>query len=263
MRPKSVSQFSSTLKILLADIDDTMTTDGKLLPAAYQALWDLKSAGIQVLPVTGRPAGWCDLVARLWPVCGIIGENGGFYFRYDTQNKKMIRRYAVSPSIQAKNQKKLQNLAKKILKKVPGSEISADQFSRQMDLAIDFCEDVKPLSREKIFKIKNLFEQAGAKAKISSIHVNGWYGNYDKLTQSLNFLKREFKISPAHAEKVCGFVGDSPNDEPLWTFFPNSFGVANVMDFKDQIQQMPNFITSRRGGLGFAELAKILIRNTR
>lgn len=213
-----------------------------------------------MLPVTGRPAGWCDMIARFWPVCGVVGENGGFYFRYDGVKKKMIRRYVFPEKTQIANQRKLEKLGKTILKKVSGAAISADQFSRKMDLAIDFSEDVKPLSSKKVLKIQSLFEQAGAQAKISSIHVNGWFGEYSKLSQSLEFLKKEMGLNLEQIKSSCAFIGDSPNDEPMWGYFPNSVAVANILDFKDQVKNWPEYVTRKSGGEGFVEFAKILIK---
>lgn len=257
------SHFRTALRFLFTDIDDTLTNDGVLSSEAYESIWKLSKNGIKVVPVTGRPAGWCDLIARQWPVEGVIGENGGFYFRYDHQRKKMIRNYAIPLSMVARNQLKLKKVGEKILRQVKGSAISADQFSRQMDLAIDFCEDIPHLSKAKVLQIQKIFEQAGAQAKISSIHVNGWYGSYNKLSQSLVFLKEEFGISKKQALKVCGYVGDSPNDEPLWQFFPHSFGVANVKKFIPDLKSPPCYITRKEGGHGFKELAQVIIRNKR
>ena len=75
------------IEYVLCDIDDTISTDGCLTPAAYSALWRLQNAGFKIIPVTGRPAGWCDHFARMWPINAIVGENGAFYFRYDPENK--------------------------------------------------------------------------------------------------------------------------------------------------------------------------------
>lgn len=257
------SHFRTALRFLFTDIDDTLTNDGVLTSIAYESLWKLSENGIKVVPVTGRPAGWCDLIARQWPVEGVIGENGGFFFRYDHRRKKMIRNYAIPQSQVARNQLKLKKVGEKILRQVKGSAVSADQFSRQMDLAIDFCEDIPRLSKPKVLQIQKIFQQAGAQAKISSIHVNGWYGSYNKLSQSLVFLKKEFGISGHQALKVCGYVGDSPNDEPLWQFFPHSFGVANVKKFIPDLKFPPRYVTRNEGGQGFKELAQVIIRNKR
>lgn len=258
---KKISEFNHSLQFLLTDIDDTMTSEGQLGPEAYQALWDLHGRGVKVIPVTGRPAGWCEMIARLWPVSGIVGENGGFYFRY--HNKKMHRHFFFDLKTQEQNRKKLNFLETQILKEVPGCALASDQFCRLMDLAIDFCEDVPALPNEKVKKIVGLFKQAGAQAKVSSIHVNGWFGNYDKLSMALKFLEKEFQVSADQAKKICGFSGDSPNDEPMFEFFPHSFAVANIQKFISQIKHQPQYVTPSEGGHGFAEIAKTIIQSLR
>ncbi|MNK06244.1 phosphoglycolate phosphatase [compost metagenome] len=254
---KSISEFSNSLGFLLTDIDDTLTDEGHLGPEAYEALWDLKEAGVHVIPVTGRPAGWCEMIARMWPVSGVVGENGGFYFRY--HDKKMQRHFFFDEETQKQNRSKLKQIEHEVLQKVPGCDLASDQFCRLMDLAIDFCEDVPALPRSEVQKIVSIFESHGAQAKVSSIHVNGWFGNYDKLTMSLRFLEREFQITADEAKKVCGFSGDSPNDEPMFTYFPHSFAVANIQNFLDQIKNKPAYVAKQRGGLGFVEIAQAIL----
>ena len=254
---QDVSKFNHQLRFLLTDIDDTLTDEGHLGHEAYQALWQLHRAGIHVIPVTGRPAGWCEMIARMWPVSGIVGENGGFYFRYHGQ--KMHRHFFFDETVQKENRLKLQQLEKEILKKVPGCDLASDQFCRLMDLAIDFCEDVPALPKTEVQKIVDVFTAHGAQAKVSSIHVNGWFGNYDKLTMSLRFLEKEFGVLPEEAKKVCGFSGDSPNDEPMFAYFPHSFAVANINNFIDQIKNKPTYVSKQRGGHGFTEIAKAIL----
>ena len=254
---QEVSKFNQPLRFLLTDIDDTLTDEGHLGPEAYQALWQLHRAGIHVIPVTGRPAGWCEMIARMWPVSGIVGENGGFYFRYHGQ--KMHRHFFFDETVQKENRLKLQQLEKEILKKIPGCDLASDQFCRLMDLAIDFCEDVPALPKSEVQKIVDVFTAHGAQAKVSSIHVNGWFGSYDKLTMSLRFLEKEFGILPEEAKKVCGFSGDSPNDEPMFAYFPHSFAVANINNFIDQIKNKPTYVSKQRGGHGFTEIAKAIL----
>ena len=255
---KKLSELKECPRFILTDIDDTITDEGQLHAEAYAALWKLKSNGFNVIPVTGRPAGWCEMIARFWPVDGIVGENGGFYFRY--HNKKMKRVFFAKPADMAKNRKKLKKIETEVLKKVPGSALASDQFCRLMDLAIDFCEDVKPLSEQKVKKIVEIFEKQGAQAKVSSIHVNGWFGTYNKVTMLEKFLKTEFKLSVAQIKKECLFSGDSPNDEPMFAYFPNSVGVANIQKFLKDLKNPPRFITEGRGGHGFVEMTEHLLR---
>lgn len=254
-----IHTFKSPIEVLLTDIDDTLTDDGRLGAVAYASLWKLQESGISVVPVTGRPAGWCELIARQWPVRGVVGENGGFYFSYDRQQKKMKRHSTQSESEQKKNREKLSKLEEKILREVPGSAVASDQFCRLLDLAIDFCEDVPRLPWSEVEKIRKIFEAAGAQARVSSIHVNGWFGHHNKLSESLVFLEKEMGITPASAKLKCAFVGDSPNDEPMWEYFPHSIAVANIAEFMSQLKTPPKYVCSKRGGAGFAELSSVLL----
>ena len=249
----------SSIKYLLTDIDDTITHKGRIPACAFKALEDLDKAGIKVIPITGRPAGWCDHIARMWPVKGVVGENGAFYFVYDTDAKKMIRRYFKTDQQRLHDKKKLAVIEKNILQQVPGCKVSADQPYREADLAIDFSEDVQALSQIDIDKIVDIFEQEGATAKISSIHVNGWFGNYDKLSMTKIMFKEVFKKDIDKIKENIIFSGDSPNDEPMFEYFPNSVGVANVLAFKDTLKSKPAWITKKSGGFGFSQLAEVLL----
>lgn len=246
---------SSKIKYIFTDIDDTLTNNGLLEEAAFSSIWRLYNAKINVIPVTGRPAGWCELMARQWPVKGVIGENGGFYFYYD--NKVMHRKFVIPENEREVNQKKLASIQQEVLKKVPGSAVASDQFCRLLDLAIDFCEDVTPLPDSEVSKIVEIFKSHGATAKISSIHVNGWFGHYDKLSMCKVFCKDILGFDLKQNQEQVVFVGDSPNDEPMFEFFKNSVGVANVRDFN--LQHPPQFVTPSKRGDGFKELADHLL----
>jgi HAD superfamily hydrolase (TIGR01484 family) len=250
---------AARVRVVLTDIDDTLTHEGRLPAAAYRALEQLSEAGFAVAAITGRPAGWCDMIARFWPVAGVVGENGAFYFAYDGANRKMRRVYAASPSERAENHRRLERVRARVLAEVPGAGVSADQAYREADLAIDFCEDVAPLPRDAVGRIKQIFEEEGAIAKISSIHVNGWYGAYDKLSMTRRFA-REILGLDIDAEPECAlFVGDSPNDAPMFAFFPLACGVCGIRAFADEIATPPAFVTQGPGGAGFVEVAERLI----
>ncbi|MFZ3231905.1 MAG: HAD-IIB family hydrolase [Pseudobdellovibrio sp.] len=256
---KNLKEFNSKIEFVLTDIDDTITTEGQLHANAYSALWKLSDAGLKIIPITGRPAGWCEMIARFWPVAGIVGENGGFYFRYF--NKKMNRWFYTDENTISENRKKLNQIQTKVLKHVPGCGIASDQFCRLMDLAVDFCEDVPRLPESEVQKIVQLFKDANAQAKVSSIHVNGWFGNYDKLTTTIHFLKNEFNLSDADILNKCVFIGDSPNDEPMFKKFTYSFGVANILDFKSSLKHLPKYVANQKGGDGFTEIAEQILKS--
>ncbi len=254
---KMAKEFKkSHIRFVFTDIDDTLTSSGLLSAQAFQALWDLHASGIHVVPVTGRPAGWCELIARQWPVAGVVGENGGFYFRY--HERTMKRFYVHDSATRTDNQRRLDRIRAEILTSVPGAKVASDQFCRLMDLAIDYCEDVEPLPPVEVEKIVSIFKKHGATAKVSSIHVNGWFGEYDKLSTCRLFCEREFELQLDRENSSSIFVGDSPNDEPMFNFFKNSFGVANVKRFLSTMKYHPKFVSELEGGEGFAEIAKVL-----
>ena len=260
---KSLLEFPKdelrSIRAVLTDIDDTLTIAGRLPACSYQAMENLRNAGVIVVPVTGRPAGWCDLIAGQWPVDGVIGENGAFCFSYSDVDRTMHRDYAKTKKQRADAWQKLEITRDRILAEVPGAAISADQPYRESDLAIDFCEDIPPLNTSDIEKITAIFREYNATAKVSSIHVNGWFGNFDKLTMSRSFLEKTFGISIESNNKQIIFVGDSPNDSPMFDFFTHSVGVANVQEFEETLPAAPTWVTKGYGAHGFVEIANMIL----
>lgn len=244
---------------VFTDIDDTLSTDGRLTAAAYGALEALQGAGFLVVPITGRPAGWCDMIARFWPVDAVVGENGAFYFRYERERRHLVRRFLDEAPVRIEKRARLAKLGERILAAVPGAALASDQPYRESDLAIDYCEDVPRLPEAAIDRILGLFEEAGATAKLSSIHVNGWFGDYDKLGMTRRLMREVFDVDLDAERERFVFAGDSPNDQPMFAFFPHAVGVANVADFADRLAQQPRYVTRGRAGEGFAELAAALI----
>ena len=249
------------VKAVLTDIDDTLTLHGRLPAEAFDALWKLRRAGIKVVPITGRPAGWCDLIARQWPVDGVVGENGAFYFRYDDTAKKMIRVYAQAPEVRRANSEKLWKIANQVLKDFPGTAIASDQAYREIDVAIDFCEDVPPLPLATAQAIAEAFHRQGAAAKVSSIHVNAWFGDHDKLTMSERFLAESFDIRLEKDLNYIAYCGDSPNDAPMYAVFPLGIGVANIRPYAKLMAHLPNYVATGEGGHGFAEFADAVLKS--
>jgi HAD superfamily hydrolase (TIGR01484 family) len=252
-------QARRAVRFVLCDIDDTLTDGGRLTARAYAALERLEAAGLTIVPVTGRPAGWCDLIARLWPVAAVVGENGAFYFAYDRERRRMTRCYWKTRRERREDRARLELLEAQIVAQVPGAAVAADQAFREADLAIDCREDVAPLPDNAIARIVAIFEAAGAQAKVSSIHVNGWFGDYDKLAMSRRLLAERFGVDPEAAREQVLFVGDSPNDAPMFAHFVHAVGVANVRDFAGRLAAEPAWVTEARGGAGFAELAAALL----
>ena len=247
------------LRGVFMDIDDTLTTDGRLTAAAYGALEGLKNAGLIVVPITGRPAGWCDHIARMWPVDAVVGENGAFYFRYDAVARKLEKRFLVDDAGRASERRRLGEIANRVLAAFPGTAIASDQLYRAADLAIDYREDVPPLGRDVALRIAGFMEGKGLTAKVSSIHVNGWFGRHDKLSMTLMLMGERFGTDVDRARDGFAFIGDSPNDAPMFGYFPLSIGVANIRRFAGQLTHAPAYVTLAEAGAGFVEFARLVL----
>ncbi len=240
------------------DIDDTLSTRGKLTAEAFAALWSLHQAGFCVVPVTGRPAGWCDQIARFWPVDAVIGENGAFAFFIENGKRRRLD----TPGASVGGRERLRRLGATILQRFPHARWASDQAYREFDLAVDLCEDVQPWRRADVDALLALCRAAGARARLSSIHVNTWFGDYDKRRGFEAWLARGAPgvrgAVPAPDEWL--FIGDSPNDEPLFATFRHSVGVANIAQFLPRLETPPRWLTDGSSGAGFCEMAARLIR---
>jgi HAD superfamily hydrolase (TIGR01484 family) len=252
-------ETAGNLKGVFFDIDDTFTTQGRIPASAFQALWALKDSGLKVAPITGRPAGWCDHIARMWPVDAVVGENGAFYFWLDEQAGKLKKRFLDSDDIRREKRAQLQEVREEILHSIPGTAIASDQSYRETDLAIDFCEDVEPLDWQDIERICAIFNKHGAKCKVSSIHVNGWFGDYDKLGMTRTMAGELWGVDLNASKRRFLFCGDSPNDEPMFQFFSFSVGVKNMLRFAHRMQHLPTFVADREGGEGFEEIVDTIL----
>ena len=242
------------------DIDDTFSTEGKITAEAFQSLWDLRKAGFTLIPVTGRPAGWCDHIARFWPVDGVVGENGAFSF---FMHERIRKRFDTLPEADAKSARdRLKQLRVSITTEFPQAKFASDQDYREYDLAVDFCEDVAPWPESEVDRLVHFCQSQGAIAKISSIHVNTWFGRYTKIEGIRAFLKYASETLKLQLPKMDEFiyVGDSPNDEPMFEAFEHSVGVANVRPYLPKLKHPPRYITKEEAGSGFAELATVLLK---
>jgi len=244
---------------VFTDIDDTVTDDGRVGAAAVSAMERLRAAGLMVVPVTGRPAGWCDMIARTWPVDAVVGENGSLAFRYDEAQRRMLRIYVDEEPVRRDKMSRLMAVRDEVLATLPEAGISADQPYRETDLAVDFAEDVPHLGDAAIERIVAIFEAHGATARVSSIHVNGWFGDYSKLSMTHRMMAEFFDADLDAAKNDYVFIGDSPNDAPMFGYFPNAVGVANLRDLAGRCADLPAWITAGERSAGFVELAEALL----
>ncbi len=242
---------------IFTDLDDTLTTEGKLRADVLAALERLHAHDVAVVPVTGRSAGWCDLVLRLWPVQAVIGETGAFYMCREGGGVRV--EFMQTPAEREATMTRRELVAARVLEQLPQARLAGDQPYRLVDLAIDIAEAVSPLGADEVASIVAVMREAGMHAQPSSIHVNGWFGHFDKGKTALTYLAREAEINRRDpGQWVC--IGDAPNDQSLFDAIPNSVGVANLRRHAARMQILPRYVTRAEYGAGFVELADYVLR---
>jgi len=189
----------------------------------------------------------------------VVGENGAFYYAYDRSTRIMRRKSIATGSAAAADHDALSAAAALVLREVPGTALAADQAFRVSDMAIDYCEDVPPLPPERVRDICRILGEQGMRYKVSSIHVNFWRGDFDKMAGVGLFLECEEGLSLSAVAEKSLFLGDSPNDEPLFAGFPHTIAVGNLRRFLDQLDHLPEFITEADSGEGFAEAVRTIL----
>lgn len=257
MRPLTDWQPAQGLIGVFTDIDDTLTTDGAITPDAMQALADLKAAGLLVVPITGRPVGWSEPMARSWPVDALVAENGAV--AWVPQAGQALRKlYQQDAATRQSHFARMQQVLSDIERSIPGAVRAQDSAGRETDMAIDHSEFTH-LPQSAIDEVVRHMQAAGMTATVSSIHINGWLGNHSKLTGA-RWIVRELWGHDLDTEiDRWVYVGDSTNDQVMFQHFPQSLGVANIRRFEAQLTHPPRFITPSERGAGFAEFAHHLL----
>lgn len=255
-RPLREADFSK-VESVFTDVDGTLTTSHKLRSQTIRALESLSEAGLKVVLVSGRPAGWGEAWARTLPVDGVIVENGGLFFLRGAHGA-LRKVYAEAPGEREANRKRLRSEVLRVLKKVPGARLSLDSAYTEVDLAVDYNEEAR-LGDAAAGQIESLLRARGVTAVRSSVHVNCWIGRFDKLSMAQRFAQEAWgkKLAPEAGRSV--YAGDSFNDAPMFQAFALSVGVANVRSVLDRIDSPPAFITRAAEGQGFEELARSIL----
>ena len=261
---------------VFTDIDDTLTTHGAITSDALQALADLKAAGLHVIPITGRPVGWSESFAKDWPVDALVTENGAVAWIAQENAKnssqigiqpayllpKMLSKvYQSSSLIRTENNVKMAEIATLVTSQIAGVEVSKDSAGRETDLAFDYNEFAN-LSAETVQQVVELLQSKGMETTVSSIHIHGCFGHFDKWTGAQWIVRELFHRELADELDKWVFVGDSGNDQAMFQHFTHSVGVANIRRFEAQLMYLPRYITPSERGAGFTEVVKMLLEIT-
>lgn len=249
---------------VFTDIDDTLTTEGAITPDALQALADLKAAGLYVIPITGRPIGWCEpfmngAPGTTWPVDAMVAENGAVAFvRGQGAQPPLVKLYQQDAATRSANQARMREIAGQVAAEVPGVALSRDSAGRETDLAFDYAEfDQHPPAT--VQQVLSVLQRAGMQTTVSSIHIHGCFGDFNKW-QGANWIVREL-LGRNLAQELGRwvFVGDSGNDQAMFQHFTHSVGVANIARFVPQLTHLPRYVASGARGAGFAEVVQAIL----
>jgi HAD superfamily hydrolase (TIGR01484 family) len=266
---------------VFTDIDDTLTTDGAMTPDALQALADLKASGLFVIPITGRPIGWCEpfmagAAAAAWPVDAMVAENGGVAIvpqraenlsQIGLQPAQSLREqlskpyqkiYQLDAASRANNTDRMAQVAAQVLAEVPGVELTRDGGGRETDLAFDYAEHAQ-LMPAKVQQVLDVLHRAGMHTTVSSIHIHGCFGDFNKWMGACWIAQTLLGRDLAAELDRWVFVGDSGNDQAMFQHFRHSVGVANIARFADQLTHLPTYVTPSARGAGFAEVARAIL----
>lgn len=252
---------------VLTDIDDTLTTDGTITPDALQALQGLKSAGLAVIAITGRPVGWSEPFAQSWPVDAIVAENGAVALinsneiglQRSTHLRQVLSKIYIQDAVTRQaNKVRMQRLAERVLAEVPGACLAEDSAGRETDIAIDHSE-FSHLSPAQIAQVVAVLEEGGMRATVSSIHINGWFGEYNKWEGARWIVQTLFGRALEAEMDRWVYIGDSTNDQRMFEAMPQTVGVANIRRFEADLAFKPQYVAENERGAGFAEAANAVL----
>ncbi|WP_076998561.1 HAD-IIB family hydrolase [Variovorax sp. KK3] len=242
---------------VFTDIDDTLTTEGTVTPDVLLAMHALQAAGLARVAITGRPVGWSEPFAAVWPVDAIVAENGAVALVRNAAGE-VEKRYQQEAATRARNFERMQAVMARIEHEIPGARRATDSAGRECDIAIDHSEFTR-LDDATIAQVVALMRSEGMHATVSSIHVNGWYGEHNKL-EGARWIVRELWGRRLDDEmQRWAYVGDSTNDALMFEHFAHSIGVANVRRFESALSHLPRYVAPSERGAGFAEVAAAIL----
>lgn len=258
MRPLDAlpTEEARRLSGLLFDLDDTLLDGTRLTEAAYSALWSLHRAGLRLIAVTGRPAGWGEVMARQWPIDGIVTENGAVALYRDGS---AVRRLEEADEATRRSRRiRLASAYSTLRERFGELRLASDNDARQSDLALDVGES-QTLPGEVRQAIVKAARELGLRTYLSSVHLHLTLDSHDKASGTVAFLRAHFGEDETAARGRYAFVGDSGNDAACFAAFPTSFGVANVRASLKALPVLPRYVASAERGAGFAEIAARII----
>lgn len=245
---------AARLRGVAFDLDDTLLDHGRLLEATYSALFRLREAGLSLYGVTGRPAGWAEVLARVLPVQAIVAENGALVCAREGQ--RVVLRDSVDPATRRERDRKLQQLLARFAERFPDLEPADDVRARVSDRTFDIGE-FRQVAPERVAQASTFLQAQGARVFVSSVHLHATFDFADKASGAVRLFAADSGLDATAVRHAFAYLGDSENDAACFAAFAVSIGVANL---RGRATLRPRYITSQPMGKGVAEAAQVILK---
>src|SRR5882724_9417510 len=235
------------------DLDDTLLDHGRLNEATYSALFRLVEAGLELYGVTGRPAGWADVLARVFPVRAIVAENGAIVCA--RRGERVLMLDSVDAATRRQRDQKLDSLLGRFRQEFSDFEPADDVRARVSDRTFDIGE-YRQVAPERVAAASAFLREQGARVFVSSVHLHATFDYADKASGAVRLFAQDSGLDATAVRHAYAYLGDSENDAPCFAAFAVSIGVANL---RGRATLRPRYITSRPMGAGVVEAAEVIL----
>lgn len=245
---------AARLRGVAFDLDDTLLDHGRLKEATYSALFLLSEAGLDLYGVTGRPAGWADVLARLFPVRAVVAENGAVVCA--RKDERVVLIDSVDAAVRRERDQKLEALLARFRQSFPDFEPADDVRARVSDRTFDIGE-YRRVAPERVAEASAFLREQGARVFVSSVHLHATFDYADKASGAVRLLSQDSGLDSTAVRHAFAYLGDSENDASCFAAFAVSIGVANL---RGRPTLRPRYITSKPMGAGVVEAAEVILR---
>jgi HAD superfamily hydrolase (TIGR01484 family) len=237
---------------LLFDLDDTLLDGSRLSEKAYSSLFRLREGGLVLVGVTGRPSGWAEVLARQWPVDGMVAENGAI--ACDLMGDR-LRLVDFAAGERVSRRARLEAIASELRNRFPWLRPTDDSAARRTDVAFDIGEHERVPAAD-ITVVREAARELGARTITSSVHLHVTLDGANKAAGAARFLAARFGWDITASLGRLAYIGDSENDEACFSAFHTTIAVSN---FRGRPTVLPRFVTRAPKGEGFAEAAALIL----
>lgn len=255
------SETRAKTKVLVTDIDGTVTSGAKLSLDALRRFHELDSNDVRVVLVTGRSAGWACALAHYLPgVAAVIAENGAVLIDRDGGSSAPILLDGWSGADREREAGRVLEGIEALRHHYPDAVLSSDNFSRITDQTVEVADGIDPEV------VGEIAREHGLMHTYSSVHHHLSASRLDKELGLRLAMRDHLDMGSISLVDHVVTVGDSLNDAPLFDArsFAATVGVRGVLAHLDALgERKPGYVTLTDASDGFLEVAMLLCREQR